>query len=176
MEIKDFRPINLVGGIYKIILKVMANRFQRVTHELISDSQNAFVKGRQVLDSVLISSECIDSKLKTGISGVLCKLGVEKAYDHVNWGFLIYMLQRCGFSEKWRKWILYCISTIKFSILINGSPSDFFGSSRGIRQGDPLYSLLFDIVMEALCRMLDMAAAAGQFSGTVFGLLCRFCT
>ena len=125
---------------------------------------------------MLIASECIDSKLKTGISGVLCKLGVEKAYDHVNWGFLIYMLQRCGFSEKWRTWILCCISTIKFSILINGSPSDFFGSSRGIRQGDPLSSLLFDIVMEALSRMLDMAAAAGQFSGTVFRLLYRFCT
>ena len=86
------------------------------------------------------------------------------------------MLQRCGFLEKWRKWILCCISTVKFSILINRSTSDFFGSSRGIRQGDPLSPLLFDIVMEVLSRMLDMAVVAGQFSGIVFELLCRFYT
>ena len=81
----------------------------------------------------------------------------------------MYMLQRCGFSEKWKKWIRYCISTVKFSILINGSPSDFFGSSRGLRQGDPLSPLLFDIVMEALSHMLDVAASAGQFSGFSVG-------
>ena len=57
-----------------------------------------------------------------------------------------------------------CISTVKFFILINGSPSDFFGSSRGIRQGDPLSPLLFDIVMEGLSRMLDVAATTSQFS------------
>ena len=61
------------------------------------------MKGRQILDSMLIVSEYIDSRLKTGIPRVLCKLDVEKAYDHVNWGFLMYMLQCCGFSEKWRK-------------------------------------------------------------------------
>ena len=100
---------------------------------------------------------------------MLCKLDVEKAYDHVSWDFLMYMLQRCGFSGKWRKWIRYCISTVKFSILINGSPFDFFGSSMGLRQGDPLSPLLFDIVMEALSRMLDMAAFARQFSGFSMG-------
>ena len=105
----------------------------------------------------------------TGIPGVLCKLDLEKAYDHVNWSFLMYMLQRCGFSDKWRKWILCCISIVKFSILINGSPSDFFGSSRGPRQGDPLSPLLFDVVMEALSHMLDVAAAAEQFSGFSVG-------
>ena len=62
-----------------------------------------------------------------------------------------------------------CIYTVKFSILINGSPSDFFGSSRGIRQGDPLSPLLFDVVMEALSHMLDVAAAAGQYSGFSIG-------
>ena len=132
MEVKDFQPISLVGGIYKIISKVFANRLRRVAHGLISNSENAFVKGKQILDSVLIASKCIDSRLKSGVPGVLCKLDVEKAYDHVSWDFLMYMLQRCGFLEKWRKWIRYCISTVKFSILINGSLSDFFGSSRGL--------------------------------------------
>ena len=100
VEIKDFRPISLVGGIYKIISKVLANRLRRVAHGLISYSQNAFVKGRQILDSFLIASECINSKLKSGVLGVLCKLDVEKAFDHVSWGFLMYMLQHSGFSEK----------------------------------------------------------------------------
>ena len=96
---------------------------------------------------------------------MLCKLDVEKANDHVSWDFLMYMLQCCGFSYKWRKWIMYCISTVKFSILLNGSPSNFFGSSRGIQQGDPLSPFLFDIVIEALSCMLDVAASTGQFSG-----------
>ena len=78
---------------------------------------------------MLMSVWIVGSKAR--ILGVLRKLDVEKAFDHVSWDFLMYMLQRCGFSKKWRKWILFCISTVRFSILINGSPKDFFGSSRG---------------------------------------------
>ena len=144
-----------MGGIYRILSKVLANRLKRAISGIISKIQNAFVLNRQILDSVLIANECLDSRLKAVVLSVLCKLDVEKAFDHVSWDFLMYMLQQCGFSEQWRKRILFCISTVKFSILINGSPKDFFGSSRGLRHGDPLSPLLFVIVMEALSRLLD---------------------
>jgi len=95
----------------------------------------------------------------------LCKLDLEKAYDHVNWDFLIYMLQRCGFGERWREWIKFCFSTVKFFILVNGVPFGFFQSSRGIRQSDPLSPLLFVVVMEAFSRMLNAFMLQGLLSG-----------
>uniref|UniRef100_A0A2N9GR88 Reverse transcriptase domain-containing protein n=1 Tax=Fagus sylvatica TaxID=28930 RepID=A0A2N9GR88_FAGSY len=156
---------------YKILAKLLANRLKVVLPKIISTSQNAFVQGRQILDSVLIASECLDSRVKHGEPGVLCKLDVEKAYDHVNWKFLIYMLQRCGFSGRWRDWMYSCISTARFSILINGCPNGFFPSSRGLRQGDPLSPLLFVIVMEALSRLLDRAVREGLFSGFSVGTM-----
>ena len=100
---------------------------------------------------------------------MLCKLDVEKAYDHVNWGFLMYMLERLGFPEKWRKLIFYRISTIKFSILINGALYGFFENYRGLRQGDPLSSLLFVVVMEAVSKMMDKAVTEGRLSGFCVG-------
>ena len=169
VNVRDFRPIILVDSIYKIISKLLANRLKRVISGIISESQNAFVLDRQILDSVLVANKCLDSRLKARILGVLCKLDVEKAFDHVSWDFLMYMLQRCGFSEKWRKWILFCISIVRFSILISGSLKDFFRSSRGLCHGDPFSPLLFVIVMEALRRLLDGVVLASHILGFTVG-------
>ncbi len=123
------------------------------------------MKGRQILDYVLIANESLDSRLKFDVPRVLCKLNLEKAYDHVNWDFLLYQLHRCGFSEKWNNWISFCLSTVRFSILVYGSSCGFFKSSRGLRQGDPLSPMLFVIVMEALSKMMDRANEWGFLSG-----------
>ena len=169
VNVRDFRPISLVGSIYNILSKVLANRLKRVTSGIISETQNAFGLDRQILDSVLIANECLDSRQKARVPRVLCKLDVEKAFDHVSWDFLMYMLQRCGFSEQWSKWILFCISKVKFFFPINGSPKDFFGSSRGLCQGDPLSPLLFVIVMEVLSRLLDGVVLVGHISRFTIG-------
>jgi hypothetical protein len=132
MEVKDFRLISLIGGICKIISKVLAKRFKYVLGKNFSNSQNAFIGGRQILDSVLIVNECVDSQIRSGDPGLLCKLDLEEAYDHVNCDFLLYLLQRCGLGEKWRDWIRFCISTVRFSIVVNGTLLGFFNSSRGL--------------------------------------------
>ena len=170
VEVKDFRPISLVGGMYKIIAKILANRLRVVLNKPVSPSQNAFVQGRQILDSVLITNEILDSRLKQGTPSVLCKLDIEKAYNHVNWEFLLYLLRRSGFSQKWCDWIGFCISTVHFSILINGCPQGFFASSRGLRQGDPLSPLLFVLIMEALSRLMVRAIHERYLFGFLVGL------
>lgn len=108
-KVKDFHPISLVGEFHKILSKVLANRLSLVLGELISKTQNAFVKGRQILGVMLMANECLLNSLKLGELWLLCKLNMENAYEHVNWDFLLYLLERCSFGMKWCTWIYHCI-------------------------------------------------------------------
>ena len=86
----------------------------------------AFLKDRQIMDASLLVNELVDSRVKQKIPGILCKLDKEKAYDHVNWNYLFKVLSDMGFGRKWVNWIKFCVSTVKFSIIINGRTEGFF--------------------------------------------------
>ena len=100
-DIKDLKLISLVGGLYKILTKVLANKLKRVMGLIISQSQNAFIEGKQIIDVVLlIANETVDSLLRKKENRLFCKLDIEKAYDHINWDFLLQILEMMGFGTK----------------------------------------------------------------------------
>ena len=104
-DLKDFRPISLMNNLYKLLAKVLTNRQKRVMNCLVNKAHNAFVGGRQILDASLIANEVIDSMKRRKERGVLCKLDIEKAYDHINWSFVLATLKKMGFGRKWIAWI-----------------------------------------------------------------------
>jgi len=92
------------------------------------------------------------------------------------------MLRICDFGEKWCSWIVHCISSVLFYVLVNGTPSGFFNSFHGLRQGDPLSPLLFVIVIEALSKLitdtvhrgllLGFSVGSGSFRRLIFLICC----
>ncbi|KAJ9703126.1 hypothetical protein PVL29_004763 [Vitis rotundifolia] len=164
-RISDFRPISLITSLYKIIAKVLSGRPRGVLHETIHYSQGAFVQGRQILDAILIANEIVDERRRSGEEGVVFKIDFEKAYDHVKWDFLDHVLEKKGFSPRWRKWMSGCLSSVSYAILVNGSAKGWVKASRGLRQGDPLSPFLFTLVADVLSRMLMRAEERNLMEG-----------
>jgi len=131
VDILDYRPISMVGSVYKVIAKILSRRLKGVVADLIGETQTAFVSGRQILDGALIANE-----------GVLLKLDFQKAYDTINLESLDMVLKEMGFASKWRQWVRGCTATASISILINRALSKPFKMQRGLRQGDPLLPYL----------------------------------
>jgi len=88
LEVSDFRPISLVGSIYKVIAKILSRRIKGVMPSIIGETQTAFVSGRQILDGALVANEAINWLKKKGRAGVLLKMDFQKAYDTLDWNSL----------------------------------------------------------------------------------------
>ncbi|CAL1369899.1 unnamed protein product [Linum trigynum] len=164
-DIKDLRPIGLMGSVNKFICKVLSKRLGQVLPAVVSVSQHASVRGRQISEAGLIANELVDSRRRSKKPGLLIKLDIEKAFDNVSWSCLFTVLARLGFKEKWRQWILGAVCSPTISVLINGESKGFFTAHKGLRQGDPLSPGLFVLVMDILSFMLSKLKEDGKIKG-----------
>nr|GEV70261.1 RNA-directed DNA polymerase, eukaryota, reverse transcriptase zinc-binding domain protein [Tanacetum cinerariifolium] len=130
--VKDFRPISLIGSVYKIIAKNLANKLCVALPYLISDVQSAFVANRQILDRPFILNELLSWCKFKKLNGMIFKVDFENAFDSVKWDYLDETLKAFGFGSKWRNWISSCLNNAMGSVLVNGSPTLEFQFHKGI--------------------------------------------
>jgi hypothetical protein len=161
----DFRPIALCNLCYKIIAKIIARRIRPILSRSLSEEQLGFLKGRQILDAIGTAQECLHSIKVKKLQAIILKLDLKKAYDCINWDFLRLTLLQCGFGLPTTNWIMGCVTSAAYAILINGESTKFFQSGRGLRQGFPLSPLLFILVMEGLSLSLKKGQADGKLTG-----------
>ncbi|PNX97198.1 cysteine-rich receptor-like protein kinase, partial [Trifolium pratense] len=164
-ELCDYRPICLIGSLYKILSKILAARLKCVLGKLISGCQSAFLPSRQIMDGVVVINEIIDLAKRNNTECMIFKVDFERAYDTVSWIYLERMMIKMGFAEGWLRWMKACIFESSMSVLVNGSPTAEFKVNKGLRQGDPLSPFLFLIAAEGLTGLVKKAVDIGNFHG-----------
>lgn len=163
----QFRPISLCNFYYKVIAKILVNRLRPLLSRIIDPSQSAFVPNRWIIENVLVAHEVVHSfkKSKRKKSFVGLKLDFHKSYDCLEWEFIHRVLKAVGFDDNVAKLINQCLSTVRFTLLLNGTKSSSITPSKGIRQGDPLSPYLFILCIEVLARLINRETDAGKIHG-----------
>ena len=149
-NIKNYRPISLTNVDYRILAVTLAQRVQKVIGNIISNDQTAYIKGRYMDTNIRLVSDVIDYFDMMEESGFLLMLDFKKAFDSIEWNFLLRALRYFNFGPTFIKWVETIYSKPEACIKNNGHISDTFKISRGIRQGCPVSALLFITCVEIL--------------------------
>lgn len=130
----DFQPISLCNFLNKILTRIVFLRIKPLLSRLIFEEQTAFVPGRDIADNILLTNEVLQHHDKR-VRGhnVMFKLDMMKAFDRVHWDFLRCFLLKFGFDARFVGLILNNLEVSHFSVLVNGVPSGFFRSTRGLK-------------------------------------------
>ena len=161
LSIGDYRPISLIHSFVKLLTKVLARRLAPHMNDLVKHNQSAFIQSRLIHENykaVQLSAKMLH---RNKIPSALIKVDIAKAFDTVNWRFLLNLLQHLGFSRRWLDWTSLILSSASTKVILNGSLGRRICHARGLRQGDPLSPLLFVLVMEGLNALLKLADVRG---------------
>nr|CAD1842746.1 unnamed protein product [Ananas comosus var. bracteatus] len=151
LSANDFRPISLVHSVAKLISKVLASRLQIFLGGLINPHQAAFIKGRHIIDNFNCAHILIHHLHTNKHRAALLKIDFERAFDRVNWSFLLDLLQARGFSPRWTTWIHTLLQTTSTSVILNGTPGRIFSCKRGLRQVRGRLRRSFNILLTTTC-------------------------
>jgi hypothetical protein len=167
VQIQQYRPICLLNVSFKVFTKVGTNRVTEIASKVIKPTQTAFMPGRHILEGVVILHETIHEIHSKKMDGVLFKIDFEKAYDKVKWSFLQQTFRMKGFAPEWCRFIKDFVQNGSVAVKVNDDIGHYFQTRKGLRQGDPLSPILFNIVVDMLAVLIERAKADGQVGGLI---------
>ena len=118
---------------YKCFTKVLTNRLVPIATKIIGESQTGFVKGRNILDGVVVLHEVLHELSRSKKKGLVLKIDCEKVYNRVRWSFLEQVMVGRGFPARWINWVMSTVKDEKAFINVNGERSPYFKTFRGLR-------------------------------------------
>lgn len=156
-SVGDYRPISIINLIPKLITKVLSNRLRLILPELVSSQQTAFTRDRHIAENFLATREILQHVTSSGRKAIFAKIDFAKAFDSIDWAFLLDVMRARGFPTRWIGWIQTILASSQSRIVINGEHSEYFTHKRGLRQGDPISPMLFIIAVDVFQRMIHVA-------------------
>ena len=160
-NIANYRPITILNTDYKLLTKAIATRLSDVAPHLIHPDQAGFIRGRSIFDQIEQTSTIINYAHLKGINGAIIALDQEKAYDKIVHSYLWKILQRLGFPDEMIRTIKLLYTNAQTSVIINGVISESFTVTRGVRQGDPMSCILFNLGIEPLASNIRKSDIKG---------------
>ena len=149
-DTKNWRPISLLCTDYKILSKVLTNRLKTVLSSVISDSQSCGVPCRFSGSNVRTLQDIVNYCNSTRMGGAILSLDQEKAFDRMDWGYMLKVLEGMNFGPSFRAWVRLLYNHTFSRVLVNRHTSHAFAVTRRVRQGCPLSPLLYIIVAETI--------------------------
>ncbi|CAC5367732.1 unnamed protein product [Mytilus coruscus] len=154
-SLKNYRPISLLQVDYKILARIIANRFKVVLPKIVSNDQTCCIIGRDISNNIANVRDVIELIEKDELEGYIMKIDQEKAFDRVSHKYLLYMLRKYGFGDRFVKWIEIFCNGINSAVKCNGFLTNYFHIKNGIRSGCTISALLYVLAAEPFhCRIV----------------------